>query len=247
MTGMLASVSSVAEARIALREGADIIDLKDPAAGALGALDPKTLAAIAREIKGAAPVSATAGDIGPDDPALFGTICRIAETGVDIVKVGLFAGAPGACFIEAIDRAIEAGIRPVIVLFAEDYTGAAGLRELLNLNIAGLMLDTKNKSGRGLTQIQGLDALAEFVETAGQHRLLSGLAGSLRYSDIESLAALAPDYLGFRGALCAAEDRRNPLDGKRVKKIREAVARFAMIDADNTNTEKEELRHGTVA
>ena len=69
----------------------------------------------------------------------------------------------------------------------------------------------------------------------------------MRYSDIEPLAALGPDYLGFRGALCAAEDRRNPLDGKRVKKIREAVARFAMIDADNTNTEKEELRHGTVA
>ncbi|OZA08229.1 MAG: hypothetical protein B7X97_06980, partial [Methylotenera sp. 17-45-7] len=39
MPQLLVSVSSVEEARIALDNGVDIIDLKHPARGALGALD----------------------------------------------------------------------------------------------------------------------------------------------------------------------------------------------------------------
>ena len=42
MTLFLASVRDVAEAETALLAGADIIDLKDPAQGALGAVDPAT-------------------------------------------------------------------------------------------------------------------------------------------------------------------------------------------------------------
>ena len=38
MTGMLASVSNPNEAQIALEENVDIIDLKDPAHGTLGAV-----------------------------------------------------------------------------------------------------------------------------------------------------------------------------------------------------------------
>ena len=38
MTALLASVRSVAEAELALAGGADVIDLKDPSQGALGAL-----------------------------------------------------------------------------------------------------------------------------------------------------------------------------------------------------------------
>ena len=238
MSGMLASVGSLAEARIALGAGADIIDLKDPGRGALGALDPETLTVIAKALKGVVPLSATVGDIGPDDPALFEHIRRIAGAGVDIVKVGLFAEAPGPGFIKAINRAVAAGIRPVIVLFAEDYRGPAGLGELLSLNLTGLMLDTKNKTGRGLTRLQDLAALGAFVRMSRQRGLLSGLAGSLRYGDIAPLAALAPDYLGFRGALCVAGDRLKPLDGERIKKIRAAITRFAMIDSEHTKLQK---------
>ena len=43
MTRMLASVCTIKEAQIVLREGVDIIDLKDPKSGALGALDLDTI------------------------------------------------------------------------------------------------------------------------------------------------------------------------------------------------------------
>ena len=71
-----------------------------------------------------------------------------------------------------------------------------------------------------------------------QRGFLSGLAGSLRYGDIAPLVALAPDYLGFRGALCAAGDRLRPLDGERIKKIRAAITRFATMDSEHTKLQK---------
>jgi uncharacterized protein (UPF0264 family) len=55
MTGVLASVVSPAEAQIALAAGAEIIDLKDPAAGALGALAPRTIAAIVEHMQDPSP------------------------------------------------------------------------------------------------------------------------------------------------------------------------------------------------
>ncbi|TIQ75182.1 MAG: dihydroneopterin aldolase, partial [Mesorhizobium sp.] len=42
MTRMLASVTGVDEAEIALSGGVDIVDLKDPKAGALGAVSTQT-------------------------------------------------------------------------------------------------------------------------------------------------------------------------------------------------------------
>ncbi len=46
MTLMLASVADAAEAEIAIIEGADIIDLKDPSQGPLGALSQAAVRAI---------------------------------------------------------------------------------------------------------------------------------------------------------------------------------------------------------
>ena len=52
MTRFLVSVRDVAETETALAAGADIIDLKDPAKGALGALDPAAIASCVMRIAG---------------------------------------------------------------------------------------------------------------------------------------------------------------------------------------------------
>ncbi|MGA9137235.1 MAG: (5-formylfuran-3-yl)methyl phosphate synthase, partial [Methylovirgula sp.] len=66
MTLMLASVADAAEAGIALIEGADIIDLKDPTRPPLGALDLATVRAAVAAVAGRRPVSAVVGT--PDLP-----------------------------------------------------------------------------------------------------------------------------------------------------------------------------------
>jgi uncharacterized protein (UPF0264 family) len=45
---------------------------------------------------------------------------------------------------------------------------------------------------------------------------MSGLAGSLRVTDIPALSVHRPDYFGFRGGLCRDLDRRNGIDPLRV-------------------------------
>lgn len=55
MTALLASVMSPAEGRIALDGGVDIIDIKDPGAGVLGAVEPATLRRIVEQVAGRRP------------------------------------------------------------------------------------------------------------------------------------------------------------------------------------------------
>ena len=56
--------------------------------------------------------------------------------------------------------------------------------------------------------------------------MLSGLAGSLGLADIAPLARHAPDYLGFRGALCK-DGRTSTLDPERVRTVRTAIDQAA--------------------
>ena len=65
MTRMLASVNGPAEAEIALAGGADIIDLKDPTRGALGAVASGVIGATVRAVGKRRLVSAVAGDLPP--------------------------------------------------------------------------------------------------------------------------------------------------------------------------------------
>src|SRR3569833_821568 len=62
MTGWLASVTDADEARQVLAAGADIVDAKNPHAGALGALPLDTVRAIVNAVGGQAPGSATVGE-----------------------------------------------------------------------------------------------------------------------------------------------------------------------------------------
>lgn len=247
MTGMLASVTSITEANIVLNENVDIIDLKNPNEGALGALETNIVSAIVNSVNGIIPTSATIGDIEPCDANLFQRIIKMANTGVDFVKVGLFDIAPPDNFIQTINNAGSNNISIVIVLFAEDYSNQDTLKRLLDCDIKGVMLDTKNKSDKNLCSLLDYRVLEEFVNLAKTHDLLTGLAGSLCLEDIDRLLNLEPDYLGFRGALCSGHDRIKSLDPIRIKKIRNAIPQRKIINYDNKMYKKEVLINGTVA
>src|SRR5207248_4650901 len=60
---LLVSVRNRAEAEAALAGGADLIDVKEPKRGALGAADARTLAAVVAAVAGRRPVSAALGEL----------------------------------------------------------------------------------------------------------------------------------------------------------------------------------------
>lgn len=202
MTKLLASVCTPAEALMALDAGVDIIDLKDPAQGALGALSLGMIKEIVQLIDGRVLVSATIGDIPAESPRAMLAIEHTASLGVDIVKVGFFSGGGYGSFLANARSLTEKGIRLVAVLFADQDPDIGILHQLKKAGFFGVMMDTANKNDKNLKDYISIDGLKEFLTTAHQLGLETGLAGSLQLVDIPLLAPLGPSYLGFRGGLC---------------------------------------------
>lgn len=202
MTGMLASVANLTEARLAARSEVDIIDLKNPSAGALGALALDAVHAIVAEIGGIRPLSATVGDLPLEVAQVIPAVEAMAATGVDYVKIGFFPGGDRDGVLQALAPVAARGIRLIAVLFADQPFGLDWLPRLAAAGFTGVMLDTMDKRKGSLTTLASSGQLAAFVAKAREQGLLCGLAGSLTRADIPALRALAPDYLGFRGALC---------------------------------------------
>lgn len=224
MTGWLASIIGVEEARQTIAAGASIIDCKNPRAGALGALPTEIVRIVVQAVAGRAPVSATIGDFQDMDPvAVAEAVAAMAETGVDFVKIGLFPSPDLDDCLAAL--APIARRQPLVaVLFADREPDLATIPRLAELGFAGVMLDTAGKAGGGLLAHLSRDSLAGFVRQARRHGLLTGLAGSLRLADIDHLLPLEPDYLGFRGALCRNHARVAELDPAALAAISERMA-----------------------
>ncbi len=226
MTWMLASVTDAREAAVALAAGVDLIDLKDPARGALGALDHRVLRAIVAQVDGKVPVSATIGDLPMRPSSVEQAAMETAATGVDFVKLGLFKGGDSLGCIGALaDLARQ--VRLVAVFLADQSPDFGLLAALAAAGFRGAMLDTADKCSGGLRAQLPTQELKRFVAEARPRGLMTGLAGSLRARDVAPLLVLNPDLLGFRGALCTGGERTAGIDARAVADIRRRIPREA--------------------
>lgn len=224
--GLLASVTDLHEMELARAGGADIVDLKQPAFGALGAWSTQALTAAVMlwnawgEQLGPAgrpALSATVGD-QPMVPGLIRAAAeRVADTGVPLVKVGLFVSPHAHGCIEAL-APLASRVRLIGVLFADEAPDFAVLAALGRAGFAGVMVDTADKKAGSLTAHLDPLTLGQFVAEARRHGLMTGLAGSLRLEDIPALVGVGADYLGFRGALCEG-GRTGTLDPARLGQV----------------------------
>jgi FolB domain-containing protein len=219
MTRMLASVNAPEEADIALAGGADIIDLKDPTRGALGAVALEVIRATVTAVRGRRWVSAVAGDLPMQPDRVAAAVRDIAATGVDYVKIGIFPGGDAAACITELSE-IATRVKLVAVFFADTSPDLTLLPLLQRSGFAGVMLDTQGKASGRLLDHFTLARLLGFVEESHVLGMIAGLAGSLETPDIPRLLVLAPDLLGFRGALCGPGGRTAPLDLGRVQTVR---------------------------
>ncbi|WP_020185165.1 (5-formylfuran-3-yl)methyl phosphate synthase [Methylopila sp. 73B] len=224
MTGFLASVANPDEMEAVRIGGADIVDLKDPAKGALGAWDTAALEAAVARWRGWGPeapaLSATIGDQPMRPEIVVAAAERVAATGVPLVKLGVRADGALAC-LDALRRLAQR-TRLIAVFFADLGVDLALVDAAADAGFAGVMVDTADKAAGGLRRHMDDAALAAFVATARGRHLLTGLAGSLALADVAPLARLAPDYLGFRGALCDG-GRTGRLDAEAVARVRAAL------------------------
>jgi (5-formylfuran-3-yl)methyl phosphate synthase len=227
MTKLLISVRSAAEAQIALDEGADLIDVKEPLRGSLGAADPDMIAAVVRQVAGRLPVSVALGELLSE--RFFPR--RMAE-GVCYAKFGLAGCATRPDWPSRWRQAIEELPRstaPVAVAYVDSKTASAPdpwrvLAHAVELRCAAVLLDTYDKSRGSLCDHFARADLERYIAAAHIGGLLCVVAGSLGWSEIRQLLPLGPDYVAVRGAACAG-NRNGPLDRARVRRLVAIVRR----------------------
>ena len=223
---LLVSPSSVEEAQYAL--AADIIDVKKPSEGSLGANFPWVIRAIKEMTE--KPVSAAIGDYaflpGGASLAAYGA----ASAGADYIKVGLnFDGAEKAReLIFAVVKAVKWQFPDKNVVIAA-YADFERMNTISPMEMAPLaaeagadvaMIDTGVKDGKGLFDFMDISALGEFTDINRSMNIRTALAGSLKFGDIAPLKEIAPEIIGVRGMVCGG-DRS---DSVRVELVEKAMA-----------------------
>ena len=215
---LLISVANAAEASAALAGGADVIDAKDPLAGALGAVSTEVLREIHARVAGARLVTAAIGDAA-DDAEIERAAGAFAAAGAALVKVG-FAGITRASrvgeLIAAAVRGVGAGelirLKPdptgIIAVAYADADRVASLATAALVDVAaragatGVLLDTADKTGPGLRGLVAPADLAAWVDVAHDAGLLVAMAGKLTADDLAFVRDAGADIAGVRGAAC---------------------------------------------
>ena len=226
---LLVSVVDADEARVAAAAGADIVDVKNPAEGSLGAPSPAVIAEVRAAVPAGLPVSAAIGDM----PNLPGTAALAAlgaaSSGAAYVKVGLW-GVSTEDDAVALLRAVREAV-PGAVVVAAAYADAGRVAhaplapELLPrvAHAAGVgmcLVDTAVKDGRGLLEWLSPGSLVAEAHAAG---LEVALAGALRAEDLPVILEAGADIVGVRSAVCTGGRRSSPLDGTLVAAMRERL------------------------
>lgn len=227
-TRLLVSVKNAREALISAEHGADLIDVKDPDQGSLGAATVETWSEVRTAVAGTVPVSAALGE-------LLESECRLRAAralGLKFAKVGLANcrrqpdwPARWSEWRNLLPRETSA----VAVIYADWQTCGAPapeevLAQLVATHEASVVLcdtfDKRHGSLRELWSSTELRSLANSVKGAGCQLVL---AGSLRLGDLAALLPLAPDYVAVRGAVCRGP-RTGELDGELVRQWESALS-----------------------
>lgn len=208
---LLVSPSSIEEARSAL--GADIIDVKKPSEGSLGANFPWVIRAIKEMAE--KPVSAAIGDFdykpGCASLAAYGAACA----GADYIKVGLMFDGRDRAFdlARSVVKAVKNDFpeKTVVIAAYSDYERLGTISPFTAAEAAAkagadvAMIDTGRKDGRSTFEFMDAETLASFTEENRSRGLETALAGSLKFDDLAPLKKIDPEIIGVRGMVCGGD------------------------------------------
>lgn len=225
MTQLLISVTSTEEARIALEHGADFIDLKDPAQGALGALSLEKIQEIVTFVHtqtrdGKRLVSATIGDLPMQAELVLEHVVALVGVNVDIIKIGFFEAADYQPCLDILKPVSQTGQKLIAVLFAEYAYPSSLIAAIKAAGFYGVMLDTAHKDGATFLDYHSPDNMQDFAEHVQAQGLIFGLAGSLNIQHVVMAKSFNPTYMGFRGGVSVSNQRKLSLDIEKIKAIR---------------------------
>lgn len=217
---LLISPKNEAEAVEAAAGGADIIDVKNPDEGRLGASFPWIIRRVRQVTPANIEVSCTVGEA----PNLPGSMALAslgaAATGVNYIKAGLFGlkTAEEAMYLMRNVAQAAKEYNPAVKVVVSGYADAVRVCTVDPMMVPKIayeakadvaMLDTAIKDGKNLFTFLTKPQLRSFVDEAHGYGLKVALAGSLQKTDLAEVYALGADVVGVRGAACTLSDRVN--------------------------------------
>lgn len=215
MPQLLISVTNIEEANVALPY-ADILDLKNPHEGALGALPLETIQYVVEFVNKQKIVSATIGDLPMEAEKIVPAVQSMQATEVDFIKIGFFESQNYQACLERLAPLAKNGAKLIAVLFAEKKYPDDLIEKISEAGFIGVMLDTSEKNGRTLFDYYTLDKSVAFINQAKSKGLKVGIAGSLNHSHLAAVKNLGPDYAGFRGGVCESQNRTFSLSEEKI-------------------------------
>jgi uncharacterized protein (UPF0264 family) len=227
--GLLVSVRSADEVKAALAGGADLIDVKEPARGALAPAEAEVVAAVIDKVRGKVSVSAALGEWSPN--AITEAHWHL-ELPLQYVKWGLagYAATPG-WGEDLLDtrRELPIGTEMVAVAYADwerakSVPPAEVAKFARRYRFKAFLLDTWGKDGKTLLDFLTPDDVAGLVDGLRRVDTTVAVGGSLRPEHVKQLRGVTPDYFAVRSSACAAGKRDGVIDSARVKKWKEVLA-----------------------
>lgn len=236
-TRLLVSVRDPLEARDALDAGADLIDVKEPRRGALGAVDTEVLRQIVQSVAGHVPVSAALGELLSEGRAGAGAL----PPGVALAKFGLAGCGGRADWPTRLRDAVAAlrhETRGVAVIYADHLAADSPpadevIQHGRSAGCRAVLVDTHDKRAGGLLELWTLDECRRVIEQIRASGMMAVMAGSLTAPSIARILPLAPDYVAVRGAACR-DSREGALDGDLVREL-VAIVRWHGERRDGTS------------
>lgn len=230
---LLVSPINIDEALAAVNGGADIIDVKNPKEGSLGANFPWVIKAIKDAVDSKSPVSATIGDMNYKPGTASLAALGAAVAGAEYVKVGLFD-------IQTREQALD--MAEHVVRSVKDYdptkkvviSGYSDYKRINSIPVSELpavcaesgadvvMMDTGIKDGRSTFEFMSIEELSRFVTKAHDLGLETAIAGTIKFEDIEPLNMISPDIIGVRGCVCGG-DRNSAIRQELVEALKASM------------------------
>lgn len=235
---LLISPINTEEAQEAILGGADIIDVKNPKEGSLGANFPWVI----RNIRELTPpdmlVSATLGDV----PYKPGTVSLAAAgavvSGADYIKVGLHGTSNYSQAREVMENVVRTvkDVNDDIMVVASGYADARRVGAVDPMEIPRVaadsgadlaMVDTAVKDGKTLFDFMDEEAIYHFNTETHEYGLKNALAGSIKEEQLRTLYDSGCDVVGIRGAACTGGDRnKGSIHHSAVKRLKELINDF---------------------
>jgi len=204
------------EAQICVAEQVDLVDVKEPAHGPMGAADVAVLQAVVAAVGGRCRVTAAGGELR--DWRASGAQPQPVHGELAMLKVGLAGYGDDASWADHLRivhdnlrSAVAAGsasqLQLVPVAYA-DHAAANSPRPLdaiqliKDSGLRWLMIDTFDKSSRGVFELLSDSQISSLVLASQQAGLGIALAGRIGLAELSHAARTGADVVGVRGAVC---------------------------------------------